>query len=175
MYDDSEYLVLRINKGHRKGYPFDNFQEAFIKAIQVAEECAADEKFKDAQVLVGPWYDNEIDEEAVNITELKSDFFCVLEDREACFETCNTAWHICSGTYSNKCVRENLEDPEEGSIVPEDNVIIYDEFDVVDMVTDWRTLAVFLANDSCCGEFDADEVYKTLGIAKYRYLSENDE
>lgn len=32
MYDDSEYLVLRINKGHRKGYPFDNFQEAFYQS-----------------------------------------------------------------------------------------------------------------------------------------------
>lgn len=53
MYDDSEYLVLRINKGHRKGYPFDNFQEAFIKAIQVAEECAASSMKK------SPWVNND--------------------------------------------------------------------------------------------------------------------
>lgn len=175
MYDDSEYLVLRINKGHRKGYPFDNFQEAFIKAIQVAEECAADEKFKDAQILVGPWIDGEMDEEAVNITELKSDFLYVLENRAECFETCNSAWEICSGTYSNKCAVENVSDQEERIMAPEDTVIAYDDFDVYDMGTDWRTLAVFLAGQSDLGEFDADEVCEILGIAGYRSLSENDE
>lgn len=160
MYEDSEFLVIRTNKGHRKGYPFSNYQDAVIKAIKVAEECSVNEKFSTATVEVGIWNGNEFDD-SVDITECRDSLEYVLQNTDV-VASVFAFGGIASGKYFNNSAA-SIGDPVR---VPEEDAIFIEGDDVIDMGTDWRTYAVYLSWRLTIDEINIEDVCDTLGAKR---------
>ena len=160
MYEDSEFLVIRTNKGHRKGYPFSSFQNAVIRAIKVVEECSVNEIFSKATVETGIWNGDEFDD-SVDITECRDTFDYVLQNTDVVASVFEFGG-IASGKYFNSSAAA-ISDPKR---VPEENAIYVEGDDVIDMGTDWRTYAVYLSWRLTIDEINIEEVCDTLGAKR---------
>ena len=132
MFGDSEYMVISRCKELTNRFPFDNMDDAVVKAIRLTGE------YPEATVEVGLWNGVEM-EDTVSVSKARDDFKYLLEHTD---ESLEFFWYgfASSGKYCNKAA-ESIGDPIR---VPEDHVVYVEDNNLTDLGSDWRSFAVFL-------------------------------